>query len=126
LPPEEDNGGGEGLIQPPSDWPSCGSIEFRNYTLRYRPELEPVLNNLNLIIERNEKIGIIGRTGAGKSSVFQGIFRLVKRSAVNGEILIDGIDISRVKLDRLRSHLSIIPQIPVLFSGTLRYNLDPF
>ncbi len=63
LPPEEDNGGDKGLIQTSADWPNNGSIDFQNYTLRYRLELEPVLDNLNLSIKPNEKIGIIGRTG---------------------------------------------------------------
>ncbi|CAF1226779.1 unnamed protein product [Adineta steineri] len=114
------------LIQPDSDWPSHGIIEFKDYTFRYRPELDPVLKNLNLRIESKEKIGIIGRTGAGKSSLLQALFRLVSQSAVNGTILIDGIDIGRLSLDYLRSHISVIPQVPILFCGTLRYNIDPF
>lgn len=135
------------LLQPPDDWPSRGIIEFKDYTLRYRPQLNPVLKNLNLRIESREKIGIIGRTGrifrknsnaisiqtfvflylgAGKSSLLQGLFRLVDQSSITGSILIDGIDIGCVSLDQLRSRLSIIPQVPVLFCGTLRYNIDPF
>ncbi|CAF3662750.1 unnamed protein product [Rotaria sp. Silwood1] len=114
------------LIQPADDWPSRGIIEFKDYTFRYRPELDPVLKNLNLRIESKEKIGIIGRTGAGKSSLLQALFRLVDQSAINGTILIDDIDIGRLSLDYLRSHLSVIPQVPILFCGTLRYNIDPF
>jgi ABC-type multidrug transport system fused ATPase/permease subunit len=111
--------------------------------MRYREELEPVLNNIDLRIESKEKIGIIGRTGiiftlkkniasifinlgAGKSSLFQAIFRLIDRSSVTGQILIDGIDINSISLHDLRSRLSVIPQNPILFAGTLRYNLDPF
>ncbi|CAF0920721.1 unnamed protein product [Adineta ricciae] len=126
ISPEEDDGGNQETLEIESNWPSLGEIEFRNYTMRYRPELEPVLCNINLHISPMEKIGIIGRTGAGKSSLFQALFRLVERAAVNGEIFIDGIAISRLKRSHLRSHLSAIPQTPVLFSGTLRYNLDPF
>ncbi|CAF4939985.1 unnamed protein product, partial [Rotaria sp. Silwood1] len=114
------------LIQPAKDWPSRGVIEFKDYTFRYRPELDPVLKNLNLLIKSKEKIGIIGRTGAGKSSLLHALFRLVDQSAINGTILIDDIDIGRLSLDHLRSHLSVIPQVPILFSGTLRYNIDPF
>ncbi|CAF1584355.1 unnamed protein product [Rotaria sp. Silwood1] len=114
------------LIQPADDWPSRGIIEFKDYTFRYRPELDPVLKNLNLRIESKEKIGIIGRTGAGKSSLLQALFRLVDQSAINGTILIDDIDIGRLSLDYLRSHISVIPQVPILFCGTLRYNIDPF
>ncbi|CAF1469541.1 unnamed protein product [Adineta ricciae] len=125
LPPEEDESDRKQLIETPEDWPSRGAIDYRNYSLRYRPYLEPVLKNINVYIESNKKIGIIGRTGAGKSSFLQSLFRLVNRSCVNGEILIDDIDISRVALSHLRSKLSVIPQQPVLFSGTLRYNLDP-
>ncbi|CAF3706274.1 unnamed protein product [Rotaria sordida] len=114
------------LIQPDNDWPSRGIIEFKDYTFRYRPELDPVLKNLNIRIESQEKIGVIGRTGAGKSSLIQALFRLVDQSAINGTILIDGIDIGRLSLNYLRSHLSVIPQVPILFCGTLRYNVDPF
>ncbi|CAF0833288.1 unnamed protein product [Rotaria sordida] len=119
-------------IQPADDWPSRGIIEFKDYTFRYRPELDPVLKNLNLRIESKEKIGVIGRTvsifhlGAGKSSLLQALFRLVDQSAINGTIFIDDIDIGRLSLDHLRSHLSVIPQVPILFCGTLRYNIDPF
>ncbi|CAF1379373.1 unnamed protein product [Rotaria sordida] len=114
------------LIQPADDWPSRGIIEFKDYTFRYRPELDPVLKNLNLRIKSKEKIGVIGRTGAGKSSILQALFRLVDQSAINGTILIDDIDIGCLSLDHLRSHLSVIPQVPILFCGTLRYNIDPF
>ncbi|CAF3345421.1 unnamed protein product [Rotaria sp. Silwood2] len=128
LVPESHRNSNEssGLIQPTDDWPSRGIIEFKNYTFRYRPELDPVLKNLNLRIESKEKIGVIGRTGAGKSSLLQALFRLVDQSAINGTILIDDIDIGRISLDHLRSHLSVIPQVPILFCGTLRYNIDPF
>ncbi|UJR06718.1 hypothetical protein I4U23_011005 [Adineta vaga] len=114
------------LIQPATDWPSRGIIEFKEYTFRYRPELDPVLKNLNLRIESKEKIGVIGRTGAGKSSLLQALFRLIDQSTIDGTILIDDIDIGRLSLDHLRSHLSVIPQVPILFCGTLRYNIDPF
>ncbi|CAF3711873.1 unnamed protein product [Rotaria sp. Silwood1] len=122
----QNNNKGNVLIQPPDGWPSRGIIEFKDYTFRYRPELDSVLKNLNLRIESKEKIGVIGRTGAGKSSILQALFRLVDQSAINGTILIDDIDIACLSLDHLRSHLCVIPQVPVLFCGTLRYNIDPF
>ncbi|CAF3656930.1 unnamed protein product [Rotaria sp. Silwood1] len=125
LPQEEDNGDSKRLIKAPTDWPARGAIEFRNYSLRYQSNLEPTLKNINLAIKPCEKIGIIGRTGAGKSSLFQGLLRLVDRSTVNGTILIDDIDISRITLSHLRSHISVIPQQFVLFAGTLRSNIDP-
>ncbi|CAF3162568.1 unnamed protein product [Rotaria sp. Silwood2] len=111
---------------PPSNWPTEGRIEFNDFQLRYRPELEPVLKGISLRIEPRSKIGIIGRTGAGKSSIFQALLRLTDKATTNGQILIDGIDISKISLNHLRSNLNIIPQSPVLFSNTLRYNLDPF
>jgi ATP-binding cassette subfamily C (CFTR/MRP) protein 4 len=113
-------------LEPPSNWPIEGRIEFDAYQLSYRSELEPVLKGINLKIEPHNKIGIIGRTGAGKSSIFQALFRLTDKSTTHGKILIDGIDISRISLNDLRSNLNIIPQSPLLFSNTLRYNLDPF
>ena len=126
LPPEEDRGGNQRMVNTSPEWPAHGNIEFRNYSLRHRSGLDSVLKNINIQIESCEKIGIIGRTGAGKSSLFKGIFRFLARSNIDGQILIDDVDISRITLDQLRSHLSIIPQQPILFSGTLRYNLDPF
>lgn len=104
-------------------WPENGKIEFRNVVYRYFKEAEPVLKGLNFVVKPKEKIGIVGRTGAGKSSLIGAIFRL---AVVDGEILIDNIDTATVKLSDLRSKIAIIPQDPVLFSGTLRRNLDPF
>ena len=123
LPPEDNFYQAE--VQPPARWPVEGRIEFENYKLKYRPELEPVLKGMNLKISPRKKIGIIGRTGAGKSSIFQALFRLTDKSTTDGRIFIDGIDISQISLKNLRSVLNIIPQSPVLFSNTLRYNLDP-
>jgi len=124
LPREE--GYDDPLDQPPvpANWPSRGEIVFRDYYLRYRPELPPVLKGLTLTIPAGSKVGFCGRTGAGKSSTFQAVFRLVSRDSTSGTIFIDGININNVGLATLRSRLSIIPQSPVLFSNTLRYNLD--
>ncbi|KAM6240168.1 ATP-binding cassette sub-family C member 3 [Spheniscus humboldti] len=109
---------------PPEDWPSKGELEFVNYSVRYRKGLDLVLKGLNLQVHGGEKIGIVGRTGAGKSSMTLCLFRILE--AVKGEIRIDGVKISEIGLHDLRSRLTIIPQDPVLFSGTLRMNLDPF
>lgn len=98
-------------------WPTNGKIEFKNVSYRYSDTIPPVLRNLNFIIQPNEKIGICGRTGAGKSSLIGALYRL----AVNeGDIFIDGINTNTIDLYELRSKISIIPQDPVLFSGTLR------
>ncbi|NXA36024.1 MRP3 protein, partial [Eudromia elegans] len=110
--------------RPPADWPSKGELEFVNYSVRYRKGLDLVLQDLNLQVHGGEKIGIVGRTGAGKSSMTLCLFRILE--AVKGEIRIDGVKISDIGLHDLRSKLTIIPQDPVLFSGTLRMNLDPF
>jgi ATP-binding cassette subfamily C (CFTR/MRP) protein 1 len=104
--------------------PDKGEIVFDDYQMRYRPGLDLVLKGVNVTIRPGEKVGVCGRTGAGKSSLLQSLFRLVEPAA--GRILIDGIDIASIGLADLRSKLAIIPQNPVLFSGTLRYNLDPF
>jgi ATP-binding cassette subfamily C (CFTR/MRP) protein 1 len=110
--------------RPPLDWPKDGRIEFSNVQLRYREGLELVLKGVSLSVGKHEKLGIVGRTGAGKSTITLGLFRLVELAG--GSIRIDGLDISKFGLEDLRSALAIIPQDPVLFSGTLRENLDPF
>uniref|UniRef100_A0A4W5R9U8 ATP-binding cassette, sub-family C (CFTR/MRP), member 3 n=1 Tax=Hucho hucho TaxID=62062 RepID=A0A4W5R9U8_9TELE len=110
--------------KPSPDWPSQGKVEFLDYSVRYREGLDLVLKNLTLSVRGGEKIGIVGRTGAGKSSMTLCLFRLLE--AAGGEITIDGVKISEIGLHDLRSKLTIIPQEPVLFSGSLRMNLDPF
>jgi ATP-binding cassette subfamily C (CFTR/MRP) protein 1 len=109
------------MVKP--DWPEQGAIEIRNYMTQYREGLEPVLKGLNLSIMPGENIGICGRTGAGKSSLTLALFRIIEPTG--GSIHIDGHDITRLGLHPLRSKLTIIPQDPVLFSGNLRFNLDP-
>nr|CAH7765033.1 unnamed protein product [Callosobruchus chinensis] len=109
---------------PPSQWPDQGAVEFKNYAVRYRPGLDLVLKDVSFRIKGGEKVGIVGRTGAGKSSLTLSLFRIIE--AAEGQILIDGINISELGLHSLRSRLTIIPQDAVLFSGTLRMNLDPF
>uniref|UniRef100_A0A9J7ZL09 ABC-type glutathione-S-conjugate transporter n=2 Tax=Cyprinus carpio TaxID=7962 RepID=A0A9J7ZL09_CYPCA len=113
----------EGSSLPPS-WPQKGAIEFQDYGLQYRKGLELALKGISVHIKEREKIGIVGRTGAGKSSLALGIFRILE--AAKGQIYIDGINIAEIGLHDLRSRITIIPQDPVLFSGSLRMNLDPF
>lgn len=107
-----------------TDWPKRGNVVFNNVSAKYRPHLPLVLKGVDLDIEAGENIGVVGRTGAGKSSLTSLLFRVVELHG--GKILIDNVDISKVPLHRLRSSLAIIPQDPVLFSGTLRTNLDPY
>ncbi|XP_017473671.1 PREDICTED: multidrug resistance-associated protein 1 isoform X4 [Rhagoletis zephyria] len=108
----------------PRDWPVEGQVVFDNFKVRYREGLDLVLHGVSFTIAGGEKVGIVGRTGAGKSSLTLSLFRIIE--AAGGRILIDGIDIATLGLHMLRSRLTIIPQDPVLFSGTLRINLDPF
>lgn len=108
---------------PPKGWPANGIIEFLNVDLKYSRSGPLVLEDLSFTINPNEKIGIVGKTGAGKSSLVQALFRLTPPS---GKIFIDGVDTNDLDLKELRSEMSIIPQDPILFSGTLRSNLDPF
>uniref|UniRef100_W8B7T4 Putative multidrug resistance-associated protein lethal(2)03659 n=1 Tax=Ceratitis capitata TaxID=7213 RepID=W8B7T4_CERCA len=122
LPPEPALETDTKLVALPKTWPSAGALQFKDLYLRYVEQNEPVLRGVNFAINSEEKIGIVGRTGAGKSSIIQAIFRLALNE---GSITIDGVDISTLGLHDLRSRVSIIPQDPVLFSGTLRYNLDP-
>nr|CAC48162.1 multidrug resistance protein 2 [Canis lupus familiaris] len=110
--------------RPPPGWPSKGEIRFNNYQVRYRPELDLVLRGITCDIRSMEKIGVVGRTGAGKSSLTNGLFRILE--AAGGQIIIDGVDIASIGLHDLREKLTIIPQDPILFSGSLRMNLDPF
>jgi len=111
-------------IEPPAHWPSEGRLEVNDLVVSYADDLPPVLKGLSFNIERNERIGVVGRTGAGKSSLTLALFRFLE--AREGSIHIDGLDISTINLHALRSRLAIIPQDPVLFSGTVRSNLDAF
>ncbi|XP_064537333.1 multidrug resistance-associated protein 1 isoform X2 [Drosophila montana] len=108
----------------PKNWPEDGRVEFKDFQVRYREGLELVLRGVSFNINGGEKVGIVGRTGAGKSSLTLALFRIIE--SAGGKILIDGIDIATMGLHMLRSRLTIIPQDPVLFSGSLRSNLDPF
>ncbi|XP_049538578.1 multidrug resistance-associated protein 1 isoform X3 [Anopheles darlingi] len=108
----------------PREWPEHGMVEFKDFQVRYREGLELVLRGISFVVEGGEKVGIVGRTGAGKSSLTLALFRIIE--SAGGSIIIDGQDISKLGLHALRSRLTIIPQDPVLFSGTLRINLDPF
>ncbi|XP_042906948.1 multidrug resistance-associated protein 1 isoform X2 [Parasteatoda tepidariorum] len=109
---------------PQKEWPSSGNVVFNNYSTRYREGLDLVLKQICCDIKDGEKVGIVGRTGAGKSSLTLCLFRIIE--AVDGTIEIDKRDIFKMGLHSLRSKITIIPQDPVLFSGTLRMNLDPF
>lgn len=119
LPTEDLTG-----VRPPAAWPTEGRVEVNDLVVTYADDLPPVLKGLNFSVNRNERIGVIGRTGAGKSSLTLALFRFIE--AKSGSILIDGVDISKIRLHDLRSRLAIIPQDPVLFSGTVRSNIDPF
>lgn len=110
-------------LQPPEEWPQSGALSFEKLNFRYSPNAAFVLRDLDVTIAAGEKVGIVGRTGAGKSSIIQALFRLAE---LDGVIRIDGVDTNTLGLHDLRRQISIIPQDPVLFSGTLRFNLDPF
>lgn len=107
----------------PSDtWPTKGELIMEEVDFHYSPELPLVLKKLSFSVRPSEKVGIVGRTGAGKSSLVSVLYRLAEPY---GQITIDGVDTKSIGLHDLRKRMSIIPQNPVLFSGTMRYNLDP-
>jgi ABC-type multidrug transport system fused ATPase/permease subunit len=121
--------------EPPTSWPERGAIKVENLTLRYAPDLPAVIRNVSFEVEPSAKIAIVGRTGAGKSTIATAFFRFLE--AESGRILIDGLDIASMGLEELRSKLAIIPQDPTLFKGilfsferadpgSLRFNLDPY
>ncbi|CAM9379987.1 unnamed protein product, partial [Choristocarpus tenellus] len=117
--PAISSGGHDHLKTP---WPSKGHLEFRNVVLRYRPELAPSLRDVSFIVRGGEKVGIVGRTGSGKTSALRVVFRLYP---FEGSVHVDGVDLSSLPLTVLRSRVSIIAQEPFLFRGTVRENLDP-
>lgn len=109
--------------RPPPNWPAVGKVEIHNLQIRYRPDTPLVLRGISCTFEGGDKIGIVGRTGSGKTTLIGALFRLVEPEG--GKIIVDGIDISTIGLHDLRSRFGIIPQDPTLFNGTVRYNLDP-
>jgi len=125
LADEEDTGAKtrDGVIPPPPGWPSGGAISFQALSMRYQPSMPLVLRNLTVDIAPGQKVGVVGRTGSGKSSLLVALWRLVEPDS--GRILLDGVDTGTMSLRLLRGALTQIPQDPILFSGTIRHNLNP-
>jgi ABC-type multidrug transport system fused ATPase/permease subunit len=111
-------------VVPPGEWPHFGGITFESVTLCYRPSLPPALRDVSFTIAPRERICVVGRTGGGKSSLLQALFGM--RTLTSGRITVDGLDIRSVGRRLLRSRMSIIPQSPVLYAGTIRANLWPY
>ncbi|KNA13620.1 hypothetical protein SOVF_114980 isoform A [Spinacia oleracea] len=109
--------------RPPNNWPTTGTISFQNLQIRYAEHLPSVLKNITCTFPGKKKVGVVGRTGSGKSTLIQALFRIVEPR--EGSIIIDDVDICKIGLHDLRSRLSIIPQDPTMFDGTVRVNLDP-
>ncbi|KAI9594951.1 P-loop containing nucleoside triphosphate hydrolase protein [Syncephalis fuscata] len=105
-------------------WPESGEVKVESLVIQYTPEHDPVIQDLSFSVQPGERVGIVGRTGAGKSTLAISLFRFVE--ATSGRIIVDDVDISKIGLQDLRSHLTIIPQDPILFNGTIRSNVDPF
>ncbi len=108
----------------PEGWPQKGQLEMKGVSFRYRESMPLVLKNLTVKIEAGQKVGVVGRTGAGKTTLFGTILRLAELDS--GQVIIDDVDVAKIGLADLRSNIAVIPQDPVLFQGTIRYNLDPF
>ena len=117
------SGSGQEIILHDTTWPQTGRIRFQNVTVSYDPTLEPSVKDLDLQVRHGEKIGICGRTGSGKSTVVNALFRLA--DITSGQIFLDDRDITSIDPHWLRSRLSIVPQDPLMITGTLRDNLDP-
>ncbi|KAK7487389.1 hypothetical protein BaRGS_00021351, partial [Batillaria attramentaria] len=109
--------------RPPKEWPDRGVVTFSNFSARHRPGLDLALTSINCTLHSGEKVGVVGRTGAGKSSLAMALLRVME--AAEGSVTIDGVNIATISLQDLRSRITILPQDPVVFSGTLRFNLDP-
>jgi ABC-type multidrug transport system fused ATPase/permease subunit len=123
---EDDDQGKVKEFVPPEDlagWPRSGSVELRNFSVKYRLDLDYVLRNISFKLESGEKLGILGRTGAGKSTLISSMYRYF--SNFEGDVLIDGVPIKTIDVQHLRSALTIIPQDPILFNATIRKNIDP-
>lgn len=116
--------GGRSACRPAQAWPAQGALEVKNLVVRYRPDLPAVLSDVSFAVPAHSKVGICGRTGCGKSTLMLALYRIVEPAA--GSIVIDGVDILGIGLFDLRSKLSLVPQDPVIFTGSVRSNLDPF
>lgn len=123
IPQERESGTEADVLYP--DWPEEGEVNFVDVSLKYRPPTtETVLRNLSFKVEPGTKIGVVGRTGAGKSTICLSLSRIVE--LFGGKIEIDGVDIAKIDLNKLRQKVTVIPQDPTLFTGSLKFNLDPF
>ena len=116
--------GSAATSKPPSDWPRFGAVEFDSVRMRYDRALPLVLKGVSFSVEAGQLVGVVGRTGSGKSSLFSALFRMVDLDA--GSIIIDGVEISRLDLSTLRPRLAVIPQEPIIFAGTVRSNIDMY
>ncbi|ESN92206.1 hypothetical protein HELRODRAFT_194351 [Helobdella robusta] len=120
--PMEEEAGLNYANEIPPDWPTVGVVKFTDVTVKYRPHLPPAIKNVSFETRPGERIGVIGRTGSGKSSLFLALMRLVPLNS--GAIFVDGVDCSALDLRKFRSKIAVIPQEPFLFGGTIRENLD--
>jgi ABC-type multidrug transport system fused ATPase/permease subunit len=121
LQAKEEGGAQLQLLEPPPSWPDKGRVEFNNICARYRPELDRVLDGVSFVVESRQKVGVVGRTGSGKSSLMLTLFRVLELE--RGSITIDGVDVARCGLKQLRQSIAMLPQDPTIFSGSIKQNL---